>query len=106
MDYNKTIILLVAIIAIILVVGAVFMMNPFKQESKIDIVTPDNHEVEQSGILCVAWDRDAVGVYNYDRRTTTKYNGKAEFYNYWHKVDCGYFADKNENFVVFYVANE
>lgn len=39
MDYNKTIILLVAIIAIILVVGAVFMMNPFKQESKIDIVT-------------------------------------------------------------------
>lgn len=39
MDYNKTIILLVVIIAIILVVGAVFMMNPFKQESKIDIVT-------------------------------------------------------------------
>ena len=39
MDYNKTIILLVAIQAIILVVGAVFMMNPFKQESKIDIVT-------------------------------------------------------------------
>lgn len=32
MDYNKTIILLVAIIAIILVIGAVFMMNPFKQE--------------------------------------------------------------------------
>lgn len=78
----------------------------FDEVSKIDIVTPDNHEVEQSGILCVAWDRDAVGVYNYDRRTTTKYNGKAEFYNYWHKVDCGYFADKNENFVVFYVANE
>ena len=39
MDYNKIIILLIAIIAIVLVVGAVFMMNPFKQESKIDIVT-------------------------------------------------------------------
>ena len=36
---NKTIILLIVIIAIILVVGAVFMINPFKQESKIDIVT-------------------------------------------------------------------
>ena len=39
MDYNKTIILLIAIIAIILVVGAVFITKPFKQEAKIDIVT-------------------------------------------------------------------
>ena len=39
MDYNKTIILLIAIIAIILVVGTVFITKPFKQEAKIDIVT-------------------------------------------------------------------
>ena len=38
MDYKKTI-LLIAIIAIILVVGAVFITKPFKQEAKIDIVT-------------------------------------------------------------------
>lgn len=36
---KKTIILLIAIIAIILVMGAVFMTNTFKQEPKIDIVT-------------------------------------------------------------------
>jgi hypothetical protein len=39
MDYNKTIIILIAIIAILVVVGAVFTTNPFKQESKIDVVT-------------------------------------------------------------------
>ena len=39
MDYNKTIIILIAIIVIILVVGAVYTTNPFKQESKIDVVT-------------------------------------------------------------------
>lgn len=78
---------------------------PFDEVSKIDIKTESGVEVEQSGILAVAWDRDSVGVYNYDRRTQTKFNGKAEFYSYWHKVDCGYFADKNENFVVFYVAD-
>lgn len=78
---------------------------PFDEVSKINIKTETGVEVEQSGILAVAWDRDAVGVHNYDRRTTNKFNGKAEFYSYWHKVDCGYFADKNENFVVFYVAD-
>lgn len=78
---------------------------PFDEVSKIDIKTESGVEVEQSGILAVAWDRDAVGVYNYDRRTNSKFNNKAEFYSYWHKVDCGYFADKNENFVVFYVAD-
>ena len=36
---KKTIILLIAIIAIILVAGALLMTNTFKQEPKIDIVT-------------------------------------------------------------------
>ena len=36
---KKTIILLIAIIAIILVAGALFMTNTFKQQPKIDIVT-------------------------------------------------------------------
>ena len=39
MDKNKIIMLLIAIIAIILVVGALSMSNAFKQEPKIDIVT-------------------------------------------------------------------
>ena len=54
-------------------------------------------------ILGVMFDRDAVGVANLDRRTTTAYNAKAEFYNNWYKMDAGYYNDLNENFVVFFI---
>lgn len=57
-----------------------------------------------SGVLGVIFDRDALGVANFDRRVTTQYNAKAEFTNYFYKQDCGYFNDLNENFVVFFVA--
>lgn len=61
-------------------------------------------EVNQSGILCVMFDRDALGVCNVDRRVTTNFNAKAEFFNNYYKFDAGYFNDTNENFVVFFVA--
>ena len=60
-------------------------------------------DVEKSGILGVMFDRDSLGVSNLDRRVTTNYNPKAEFYNNWYKFDAGYFNDLSENFVVFYV---
>lgn len=62
-------------------------------------------EVLQSGIVGVMFDRESLGVTNLDRRVTTNYNAKAEFYNNYYKFDCGYFNDLNENFVVFYVAD-
>lgn len=58
-----------------------------------------------SGILGVMFDRDALGVCNLNRRVTTAYNAKAEFFNNFYKFDAGYFNDTNENFVVFYVAD-
>lgn len=58
-----------------------------------------------SGILGVMFDRDSLGVCNLDRRVTTSYNAKAEFFNNFYKFDAGYFNDTNENFVVFYVAD-
>lgn len=58
---------------------------------------------KNSAILGVMFDRDAVGVANLDRRTTTAYNAKAEFYNNWYKMDAGYYNDLNENFVVFFI---
>ena len=61
-------------------------------------------EVAASGILCVMFDRDALGVTNQDRRVTTNYNPKAEFFTNFYKFDAGYFNDANENFVVFFVA--
>lgn len=60
--------------------------------------------VTASGILAVMYDRDAMGVCNSDRRVTTQYNAKAEFFNNFYKYDASYFNDLNENFVVFFVA--
>ena len=58
-----------------------------------------------SGVLCVMFDRNALGVCNLDKRVTSAYNAKAEFFNNFYKFDCGYFNDTNENFICFYVAD-
>lgn len=76
----------------------------FNSTSAINIKTPTGKTVSATGILGVIFDRDALGVANIDRRVTTNYNAKAEFWNEWHKYDAGYFLDLDENFVVFYVA--
>lgn len=60
-------------------------------------------EVDITGVLGVMFDRDALGVCNLDRRVTTNYNAKAEFFNNYYKFDAGYFNDTNENFVVFFI---
>ena len=62
----------------------------------------DGTNIVASGILGVMFDRDALGVCNQDRRVTTHYNARAEFFNNWYKVDAQYFNDFNENIVVFY----
>ena len=76
----------------------------FESVSAINIKTASGEDVEASGVLGVMFDRDALGVTNLDRRVTTNYNPKAEFYSNWYKFDAGYFNDTNENFVVFFVA--
>lgn len=76
----------------------------FASTGAINIKTPTGNNVLASGILGVIFDRDALGVANLERRVTTNYNPKAEFYNEWHKQDAGYFLDLDENFVVFYIA--
>lgn len=76
----------------------------FSSTSDIHIKTASGSEVNAAGILCVMFDRVALGVCNMNRRTTANFNAKAEFTNYFYKMDAGYFNDLNENFVVFYVA--
>ena len=63
----------------------------------------ESKSVDISGVLGVMFDRDALGVCNLDRRVTTNYNAKAEFFNNYYKFDAGYFNDTNENFVLFFV---
>lgn len=72
--------------------------------TKINVKTSSNDTVEITGVLGIMFDRDAVGVTNYDRRVTSKYNAKAEFWNNWNKFDCGLFVDLQEQAVVFFVA--
>ena len=76
----------------------------FNSVSSINVKTSSGDTVNASGIIGVMFDRDALGVTNLDRRVTTNYNPKAEFFSNWYKFDAGYFNDMNENFVLFYVA--
>ena len=82
----------------------------FSDISKIDVKINNGKakgvDVTQSGIIGVLFDRQALGVTNLDKRVTTNYNPKAEFYTNFYKADSGYFNDFNQNFIVFYVANE
>ncbi len=75
----------------------------FEDVSKIHVKTSSKKEVEVSGILGVMFDVNAVGVANLDRRVTSHYNAKAEFYTNYYKADAGYYNDLNENFVVFFI---
>lgn len=75
----------------------------FDSTGHIKILGSSGKEVEITGVLGVMFDRDALGVCNLDRRVTTNYNAKAEFFNNYYKFDAGYFNDTNENFVVFFI---
>ena len=76
----------------------------FADTGKIDIKKSDGTAIAVNGVLGVMFDRDALGVCNRDRRVTTHYNAKAEFYNNYYKFDAEFFNDLNENFVVFFIA--
>src|SRR5699024_9987240 len=58
--------------------------------SKIDVKTKSG-TVSQDGILGVMFDRQALGVSNLDKRVTSSYNAKAEFYTNYYKMDAGYY---------------
>ena len=81
----------------------------FTDISKIDVKVNDGtstgKDISQTGIIGVLFDRQALGVTNLDKRVTTNYNPKAEFYTNFYKADSGYFNDFNQNFIVFYVAD-
>lgn len=75
----------------------------FNDVTRINIKTSTGVNVDISGIIGVIFDRDALGVSNLDRRVTTNYNPRAEFYTNFYKFDAGFYNDLSENFVVFFV---
>lgn len=48
MDYNKIIILLIALLVVILVVGGIFLMNPLKQNSKLEMISNGTAYIDSS----------------------------------------------------------
>ncbi len=75
----------------------------FTDVSRIHVTTSSKEDVDVSGIIGIMFDKHAVGVANLDRRVTTNYNAKAEFYTNFYKLDAGYFNDLNENFIVLFI---
>lgn len=76
----------------------------FDDISSINVKTNSGTTITANGILGIMFDREALGVANLDKRVTTNYNPKAEFYTNFYKLDAGFYNDLNENFVVFYIA--
>lgn len=75
----------------------------FADVSTINVKTASKVDVNVTGIVGVIFDRDALGVSNLDRRVTTNYNARAEFFTNFYKFDAGYYNDLSENFVVFFI---
>ena len=80
----------------------------FDDISKIDVNIKEPNKtttknIVLTGLVGVLFDKNAVGVCNQNRRVTTYYNAKGEFYNNFYKFDCSYFNDLNENYVVFFI---
>lgn len=76
----------------------------FENVSSINVKTANNDTVSVSGVLGVLFDRDSMGITNYEKRVTTNYNPKAEFYNNFYKFEMGAFNSQNEQVVVFFIA--
>lgn len=79
----------------------------FEEISKIHVQLPDNGgEVEQTGIIAVAFDKEAIMMANTNKYVTAApYNAVGEFTNNYFKYENSFFIDTNENFVVFYIAD-
>lgn len=61
--------------------------------------------VNRNYILGVLFDRDALGVLNDNRRTTSAYNANGEYWTNFYKVDTSFFNDLAENGLIFVLGN-
>lgn len=77
----------------------------FDNISQINVKINDTDNITQGGIIAVMFDKNAVAVCNQDKRVTTHYNAKGEFFTNFYKFDCSYLNDTNENYVVFYIGD-
>lgn len=77
----------------------------FSSLSTVNVKIDANTTVNQSGVIAVAYDWQALGATINRKKTTTEYNGRSEYTNYYTKIERGLFNDMSENGVVFYIAD-
>lgn len=80
----------------------------FTVTSRIDITLPGitpAATVNRNYILGTIFDRDAIGVFNQDRRVEVSYNARGEYWSNFYKVDTMLFTDPAENGIVFVAGN-
>lgn len=76
----------------------------FKSCTKVQRKQSGEEEADQTvnGVVGILHDRYALGITVLNERVTSSpYNAKGEYYNYFNKADIGYFNDQSENAVVF-----
>lgn len=72
------------------------------ETTSIDIVTSSGKTVKQAGVIALLHDIEAIGMMvDKPRITTSPYNAKGEFTNYFYKQEMRYYNDMSENGVVF-----
>lgn len=69
--------------------------------SSIKVVDTDADTVNQSGIIGVLFDKDAVAACNEDPEVRSQYNADGNFTNYFYTYDCSYYNDFDENSIVY-----
>lgn len=75
--------------------------------SRIDVklASDKTHTINRNYIIGVLFDRDALGVLNDNRRTTSAYNANGEYWTNFYKVDTSFFNDMAENGIIFVLGN-
>lgn len=78
---------------------------PTTSQIDIKIVSDNTTTVHRNYIVGLLFDRDAMGVLNDNRRTTSAYNANGEYWTNFYKVDTSYFNDLTENGIIFVLGN-
>ena len=69
------------------------------------MILPIRRQLTSHYIVGVMFDYDALGIFNDNRRVTTAYNAKGEYWNNFYKIDTRYYNDLAENGIVFTIGD-
>lgn len=74
---------------------------PITSRINVKLASNNNITVNRNYIIGLLFDRDALGVLNDNKRTTSAYNANGEYWTNFYKVDTSYFNDLAENGIIF-----